>query len=81
MSVEKAGVETLGEKKLLFIKVEAAILEKLAGKPYIEQMKVLLETVREAKNGEGATEEIVKACEHSEKLIIWEMNRVNAELN
>lgn len=81
MSLENVGITALGERKFLFIKVDKIIMEKLAGKPLIEQMKIMLELVREAKNGDGATEEIKQACELAEKAIMWDMNMVNAELN
>lgn len=81
MSIEKTGITALGEKKLLFIKINEKILEELAGKPYIEQLKILLGIVREVKNRDGATEEIKLACKLSEKAIIRDMNMVNAELN
>lgn len=81
MSIENAKITSVGERKFLFIKIDEILMEKLAGKPLIEQMKIMLELVREAKNGDGATEEIKQACELAEKAIMWDMNMVNAGLN
>lgn len=81
MSEEIVRITELGKEQLVFIKVDKIILEKIEGKPYIEQLKILLGIVREVKKNAAATEETRQACVRSEKAIMRDMCMVNAELN
>ncbi len=70
-----------GSRELLFIRINEAILEQLIGKPYPEQLKVLLKIVRGVKESEQATEEVIRTAEKEERAISRELTIVNAGLN
>lgn len=56
-------------------------MEQLIGKPYPEQLKVLLKIVRGVKESEQATEKVIRAAEKEERAISRELTIVNAGLN
>ena len=65
----------------LVIKIDWALWEQLIGKPYPEQLKMLLGMAQDFQKSEGVTEEILQIAENSERKIKHELNKVHADLN
>ena len=68
-------------KEILILKTEQVILEQLKGKPYPEQLKLLLKIVRDAKKSEGISIDVLQMAENSERALMRELNIVHADLN
>lgn len=73
-------VHTQDGKELLFIKIDKAIMEQLAGKPAQDQLKVLLKLVKEIKAGNTDDDLRIKAGV-AEKKISLELQQFYAYLN